>query len=113
MPFQKDIKVQGVTEKDVKTKWGPKKFYLLWAEGEKIPYGTWNKAFAEALNAQKGKLVRISYELQGQYQNLVVPEKFKGHEGKWNLILDELNRFENELKNIEKKLDQIIQFLQK
>ena len=113
MPFQKDIKVQKITEKTVQTKWGPKKFYLLWAEGEEIPYGTWNKTFAEALNTQKGKRVRIAYEIQGQYQNLIVPERFKGQEGKWSLLLDKLKEIEKRLENLEKNLEYLIKTFKK
>ena len=112
MPFQKNVRVQRITEKDVRTKWGLKKSYLLWVEGEKTPYSTWNQTFAKALNAQKGKLIRISYEVRGQYRNLVVPGRFKGHEGKWNLILDKLSSCEERIKNIEKQLRGLIQFLQ-
>lgn len=111
MAFFKNIIVREVTEREVITKWGPKKFYLLWAEGEETPYGTWNEVFAKALNAKKGQLVRIAYEIQGQYQNLVVPERFKGQEGKWNLIWDKLSELENRLKGIEERLERIIQSL--
>ena len=104
MPIVKEVKPLSVASKQVATRFGQKTRFYLFCEGEEVPYGTWNQSFALALKEQIGKVVQIAYEEQGQYKNLVVPERFKGG-NRMNILVEKVTEIEKKIDKILKKFE--------